>query len=64
MKKGVENGTNAMERNTRTPCLFVYSFFIEGKSTSVTSTAFQVGPHYTENNNAPYSFRVRIRVRD
>ena len=31
-------------------CLFVYSFFIEGNSTSVTSTAFQAGPHFTENN--------------
>ena len=30
--------------------MFVYSFFIEGKSTSVTSTAFQAGPHFTENN--------------
>ena len=27
-----------------------YSFFIEGKSTSVTSTAFEAGPHFTENN--------------
>ena len=33
-----------------TNCLFDYSFFIEGKSTSVTSTAFQAGPHFTENN--------------
>ena len=30
--------------------MFVYSFFIEGNSTSVTSTAFQAGPHFTENN--------------
>ena len=30
--------------------MFVYSFFIEGNSTSVTSTTFQAGPHFTENN--------------
>ena len=31
-------------------CLLVGSFFFEGNSTSVTSTAFQAGPHFTENN--------------
>ena len=30
-------------------CLFILSF-IEGNSTSVTSTAFQGGPHFTEDN--------------
>ena len=30
--------------------VFVYSFFIVGNSTSVTSTAFQADPHFTENN--------------
>ena len=37
-------------RGPYTIYVFVYSFFIEGKSTSVTSTAFQAGPHFTENN--------------
>ena len=29
---------------------FISSFFNEGKTTSVTSTAFQAGPPYTKNN--------------